>query len=223
MEILIVEDDGAISEWLRKKFTQEGHACHVVDSGERALEEIGSRSFDAVILDRMLPGIDGIDVLRQLQGKPHPPVLILSTIDLASERVIGLRAGAQDYMGKPFHFPELLVRIEMIARRGNDMATPSPLSVHIQDLHIDLLHRKVTRAGQRIELTDKEYLLLCTLAEHGGRTVPRAMLLEKVWGLQFDPHTNLIDVHVSKLRSKIDRDFRAPLLKTVRALGYALG
>jgi len=222
MNILVVEDDNSISSWLGEKFESSGHPCTLVDSGELALERMDEEAFDIIVLDRMLPGIDGLEVLKRLEGRPHPPVIILSTIDQASDRVAGLRAGAEDYLGKPFDFPELLVRMELLTKRSRE-GSPQILSLDIQDLHIDLLRRRVTRSGRSIDLTDKEFLLLRTLAENAGQTVPRGILLEKVWGLRFDPQTNLIDVHVSKLRSKVDKGFALPLLKTVRSLGYVLG
>ncbi|AVJ25896.1 MULTISPECIES: response regulator transcription factor [Achromobacter] len=221
MRILLIEDDSKVSYWLASKFQASGHQCVPVDSGEQALIALDRQVFDIAVLDRMLPGIDGIEVLRRLQGRPHPPVIILSAVDQASDRVEGLRAGAQDHIGKPFDFLELMVRMELLVQR-HDATPPNTARLCVQDLQIDLLRRKVTRSGRDISLTDKEFLLLRTLAEHAGQTVPRGMLLEKVWGLQFDPQTNLIDVHVSKLRSKIDKDFAQPLLKTVRAMGYVL-
>ncbi|MDQ8034715.1 DNA-binding response regulator [Bordetella genomosp. 1] len=222
MRILLVEDDSKVSYWLTHKFQSSGHHCSPVDCGEDALSLLNSEAFDIIVLDRMLPGIDGLEVLRRLSGRPHPPIIILSAVDQASQRVEGLRAGAQDYLGKPFDFHELLVRMELLIRRSDD-AQHGGTQLCVDDLQIDLVRRKVTRSGRPITLTDKEFLLLSTLAEHAGQTVPRDMLLEKVWGLQFDPRTNLIDVHVSKLRSKIDKDFTRPLLKTVRAAGYVLG
>ncbi|NIF86067.1 response regulator transcription factor [Comamonas sp. Tr-654] len=222
MRILLVEDDSEVSYWLGSKLQSSGHVCIQVESGEQALEILCQEAFDVVVLDRMLPGIDGIEVLSRLRGRPHPPVIILSTLDHASERVLGLRAGADDYLGKPFDFPELLVRLELLVRRAG--ASPSQgTRLSVQDLQIDMVRRAVSRSGQAIDLTDKEYQLLQTLAEHPGQIVPRGMLLEKVWGLQFDPQTNLIDVHISKLRAKIDKGFASPLLKTVRAVGYVLG
>ena len=222
MRILLVEDDSKVSYWLGTKLRSSGHDCVQVDSGEQALDILSQEAFDAVVLDRMLPGIDGIEVLQRLNGRPHPPVIILSTLDTASERVLGLRAGAEDYLGKPFDFPELLLRIELLVRRTEASPTRSTrLNVH--DLQIDMVRHSVSRSGQVIDLTDKEFQLLRTLAEHTGQIVPRGMLLEKVWGLQFDPQTNLIDVHISKLRAKIDKSFARPLLKTVRAIGYVLG
>lgn len=221
MRILLIEDDSKVSYWLASKFQASRHHCVPVGSGAEALLALDRQAFDIVVLDRMLPDMDGMEVLRRLSGRPHPPVLILSAVDMASDRVEGLRAGAQDYMGKPFDFPELMVRMELLVQR-NDTTPPTTARLCVQDLQIDLMRREVTRSGRTIHLTDKEFLLLRTLAEHAGQTVPRGMLLEKVWGLQFDPQTNLIDVHVSKLRSKIDKDFAPPLLKTVRAMGYVL-
>lgn len=222
MRILLVEDDPKMSHWLASKFQSVNHATTVVDTGERALDALGSEAFNVVVLDRTLPDIDGMEVLRRLQGTSHPPILILSTLDQASERVAGLRAGAEDYVGKPFDFQELLVRMELLVRRANEAQSHS-VTLRIHDLEIDVAKRKVTRRGEPIDLTDKEFQLLRTLASYNGQTVPRGMLLEKVWGLQFDPQTNLIDVHISKLRSKIDKGFEPPLLKTVRSMGYVLG
>lgn len=222
MRILLVEDDSKVSYWLASKFQANGHHCVPVDSGELALQMLEDQAFDIVVLDRMLPAMDGMQVLLALRGRPHPPVLVLSAVDQASDRVEALRAGALDYVGKPFDFPELMVRMELLVRRAE--ATPGgDARLCVQDLEIDLLHRRVARQGREILLTDKEFLLLRTLAEHAGQIVPRGMLLEKVWDLQFDPQTNLIDVHVSRLRAKIDKDFTPPLLRTVRAIGYALG
>lgn len=222
MRILLVEDDCKVSYWLGSRFQAQKHHCVRVPSGEEALDTLSREAFDIVVLDRMLPSMNGIEVLDRLRGRPHPPVIILSTIDQPSERVVGLRAGAEDYLGKPFDFHELLLRMELLVRRASK-APPSGSVLNVQDLQIDLNRRAVARAGRHIDLTDKEFMLLRTLAEHAGQTVPRDMLLEKVWGLQFDPQTNLIDVHVSKLRAKIDKGFDRALIRTVRSLGYALG
>ncbi|RZT39398.1 response regulator transcription factor [Cupriavidus agavae] len=222
MRVLIVEDDSRVSHWLSAKLQQNGHDCRLTSTGEHALELIGSEAFDAVLLDRMLPGIDGISVLHALADYPHPPVMVLSAVDQPSDRVEGLRAGAGDYLGKPFDFTELLLRLEgMVKWRA--ASNDADWTTRLEDLSIDWRERRVTRGGQLIDLTEKEFALLQVLANNMGRTVTRAMLLEKVWGYQFDPQTNLIDVHVSKLRSKIDRNFPRSLLRTVRAVGYVLG
>lgn len=222
VRVLIVEDDARVSYWLSCRLQDCGHNCRLVESGECALELVGREAFDAMLIDRMLPGMSGIDVLHALQGKPHPPAMVLSAVDQPADRVEGLRAGAMDYLGKPFDFNELLLRLEGLVRRQASAGLASPV-LQIEDLNIDRQSRQVSRAGQRIELTEKEYALLLVLAESPGRTVTRAMLLEKVWGYQFDPQTNLIDVHMSKLRAKIDRNHAHALLRTVRAVGYALG
>ncbi|MCQ9427191.1 response regulator transcription factor [Pseudomonas sp. LJDD11] len=221
MRILVVEDDASVSHWLSSKLHACGHNCRLVDDGEDALQMIRQEAFDVVVLDRILPRMDGIEVLNRLQGSPRPPVLILSANDQTSDRVDGLRAGAEDYLGKPFDFTELLLRLEILARRRAQTAGNE--SITIQDLHIDITLRKAQRAGQAIELTDKEFRLLHLLAEHTGQTVTRSMVLERVWGYHFDPQTNLIDVHMSKLRTKIDKGYSHSLLRTIRSSGYVLG
>ncbi|ALM82924.1 response regulator transcription factor [Bordetella sp. N] len=222
MRALVVEDDSNVRYWLGTKLQANGHQCLLVDSGEDALVALGREVFDIMVLDRMLPGMDGMEVLQRLRGCQRPPVIILSTIDQPSDRVAGLRAGADDYLGKPFDFAELLTRMELLTRRTVYSSRDEQYWI-IQDLHIDLVNRVVKRAQRTIDLTDKEFQLLRVLAEHTGQAVPRSMLLEKVWGLQFDPQTNLIDVHMSKLRGKLDKGFDTSLIKTVRALGYVLG
>ncbi|MEC5398541.1 response regulator transcription factor [Uliginosibacterium sp. H1] len=222
MRVLIVEDDPRVSYWLSCKLQESGHSCRLVDNGEAALQLMSTEAFDVIVLDRMLPGIDGIQVLNSLKDRPRPPVMVLSAIDQPGDRIEGLRAGAEDYLGKPFDFTELLLRLEGLVRRRPAAGDGDHL-LQLDDLSIDLRHRRVVRAGQAIDLTDKEFALLVVLAENLGRIVTRAMLLEKVWGYQFDPQTNLIDVHVSKLRGKIDRNHPRSLLRTVRAVGYVLG
>ncbi|WP_455923441.1 response regulator transcription factor [Pseudomonas putida] len=221
MRVLVVEDDPSVSHWLSSKLHASGHDCRLVADGEGALNIIRQEAFDVVVLDRILPKMDGIEVLNRLHGCPRPPVLILSANDATSDRVDGLRAGAEDYLGKPFDFTELLLRLEIMARRRSPGATDG--LIVIQDLRIDTQLREVTRAGQVIDLTDKEFRLLHLLAEHPGQTVTRAMVLERVWGYHFDPQTNLIDVHMSKLRAKVDKGHATPLLRTIRSTGYVLG
>ncbi|AVO54476.1 response regulator transcription factor [Ectopseudomonas mendocina] len=221
MRVLVVEDDPSVSHWLGSKLHACGHNYRLADNGEGALSMIESEAFDVVILDRVLPKMDGIEVLTRLHGRPRPPILILSANDQTSDRVEGLRAGADDYLGKPFDFTELLLRLELLARRHQSSAQDEIL--HIEDLQIDLARRTVMRGQQRIDLTDKEFKLLQVLAEHQGQTVTRSMLLERVWGYHFDPQTNLIDVHLSKLRNKIDKGFQRQMIRTIRAIGYVLG
>jgi two-component system OmpR family response regulator len=221
MRVLVVEDDPSVSHWLGSKLHACGHNCRMTDNGEGALDMIQREAFDVVILDRVLPKMDGIEVLNQLTGKPRPPILVLSANDQTADRVEGLRAGADDYLGKPFDFTELLLRLELLARRHQQHSHDELLL--IDDLQVDLGRRTVSRDGQRIDLTDKEFKLLQVLAEHRGQTVTRSMLLERVWGYHFDPQTNLIDVHLSKLRTKIDKGFARQMIRTIRAIGYVLG
>ncbi|RMQ50896.1 Winged helix family two component transcriptional regulator [Pseudomonas cichorii] len=221
MRVLVVEDDISVSHWLGSKLHAFGHNCKLTHDGEGALEILTQEAFDVVVLDRMLPRMDGIELLGKLHGRSRPPVLILSANDQISDRVEGLRAGADDYLGKPFDFTELLLRLEVLARRHNQTAMEEV--IYVEDLRIDLGQRCACRAGRNIDLTDKEFRLLQVLAEHPGQTVTRTMLLEKVWGYHFDPQTNLIDVHISKLRTKIDKGFERSLLRTIRAIGYELG
>ncbi|SEC13984.1 response regulator transcription factor [Pseudomonas marginalis] len=221
MRVLVVEDDSSVSHWLGSKLHAYGHTCRLIDNGEGALQILKNEAFDVVILDRMLPRMDGIEVLNRLHGVARPPILILSANDQSSDRVEGLRAGADDYLGKPFDFTELLLRLELLARRHNQTAQED--CIQVEDMQIDLARREVTRAGRRIDLTDKEFKLLQVLAEHVGQTVTRGMLLEKVWGYHFDPQTNLIDVHLSKLRNKLDKGFERAMIRTVRAIGYVFG
>jgi len=221
MRVLVVEDDSSVSHWLGSKLHASGHNCRLIDNGEGALQILKNEAFDVVILDRMLPRMDGIEVLHRLHGMARPPILILSANDQSSDRVEGLRAGADDYLGKPFDFTELLLRLELLARRHNQTAQED--CIRVEDMQIDLTRREVTRAGKRIDLTDKEFKLLQVLAEHVGQTVTRGMLLEKVWGYHFDPQTNLIDVHLSKLRNKLDKGFERAMIRTVRAIGYVFG
>lgn len=222
MRILIVEDDSKVSYWLGSKLQACQHHCTLVDNGESALQVMQDQVFDVVILDRMLPRMDGMEVLQRLKGKRHPPVLVLSAVDQPGDRVDGLRAGADDYLGKPFNFSELLARIEVLARR-NAGPVDERLVLGVDDLRMDVLKREVRRGQKLLDLTDKEFKLLQVLLEHSGQVVTRTMLLQKVWGYDFDPQTNLIDVHMSKLRAKVDRNFDVPLLRTIRSVGYALG
>lgn len=222
MRILIVEDDSKVSYWLVSKLQACGHHCTLVDNGQDALDAVSKEAYDVMVLDRMLPVMDGMQVLAYLQDRRHPPILVLSAVDQPDDRVAGLRAGADDYLGKPFHFSELLARIDVLARRGRTVEAETQL-LRLEDLCMDVVKREVRRGGQVLDLTEKEFKLLQVLLEHSGQVVTRTMLLQKVWGYEFDPQTNLIDVHMSKLRSKLDKRFGPPLLRTIRSVGYALG
>lgn len=221
MRVLIAEDDSRVRHWLGAKLQVSGYQCMLVDNGELALKVVNEEAFDIIILDRMLPKMNGLDVLFQLKEKRHPPIIILSALDQPDDRVEGLRAGADDYLGKPFHFTELVARIEVLIRRFNKSFEYGVLQT--SDLMMDVVKRTAQRGKVRLDLTEKEFHLLRVLLEHSGQIVTRGMLLQKIWGYEFDPQTNLIDVHMSKLRTKLDKDFEVPLLKTIRSVGYVLG
>lgn len=222
MHILVVEDDAQERYWLGTKLRSCGHMCRLVAEKGCALRSLKEEAFDVVVLDRILSGTSTLDVLADLKARPHPPVLMLSALDSPEARVDGLRAGADDYLGKPCHFHELLVRLENLARRPG-YGDRDDKRLVVDDLVMDTVSRDIRRGGVRIDLTDKEFKLLHVLMQNKGQNVTRSMLIEKVWGLQFFPQTNLIDVHISKLRTKIDKDQSYPLLRTVRSVGYALG
>ncbi|WP_026147672.1 response regulator transcription factor [Robiginitomaculum antarcticum] len=221
MRVLVVEDDEIAAEYVRKGLMEEGHVVDLAPDGEIGLEMAKAADYDAVILDRMLPKRDGLSVLSAMrEDGDATPVLILSALGEVDHRVEGLRAGGDDYLAKPYSFTELLARVEAIGRRSDPTAAVTKLKV--ADLEMDLLARTVTRAGQNILLQPREFRLLECLMRHAGRVVTRTMLLEKVWDYHFDPQTNVIDVHISRLRAKIDKEFESPLLHTVRGAGYRL-
>jgi two-component system OmpR family response regulator len=216
-----VEDDADAAAFVAKGLREEGFTVESVGNGPDALHMATSESFDAIVLDRNLPGLDGLSVLRALRAaKKEMPIMILSALAHADERVAGLRAGADDYMGKPFTFSELHLRLEnLLRRRGGSTAETS---LTCGDLTMDLLARRVTRAGKAVELLQREFQILEQLLRHKDKIVTRTMLLEQVWDYRFDPHTSLIDTHMSRLRKKIDDGFAAPLLHTVRGVGYRI-
>ncbi len=221
MRILVVEDDTDVSRYIKRGLTEAGHVVDVAESGTDGLAMAREERFDVLIVDRMLPGMDGITLIETLRRDNRKvPVLILSALGELGDRVVGLRAGGDDYLPKPFAFEELLARVEALARRNYQGAVETQLKV--ADLEMDVLSRKVRRQGQTINLQPREFRLLEYLMRHSGQVVTRTMLLENVWDYHFDPQTNVIDVHVSRLRSKIDRDFDIPLLQTVRGAGYML-
>ena len=220
MRILLIEDDDEQSTYLVKGLTEGGHQVDLAADGHGGMTRATSGSFDAMVIDRMLPGVDGLTIVSSLRANDNKtPVLILSALGDVEDRVEGLRAGCDDYLSKPFAFSELLARLEALNRRRYP-GTETKLKV--ADLEMDLLRRRVTRAGQVIELLPREFRLLEYLMRHAGHIVTRTMLLEQVWDHHFDPQTNVIDVHVSRLRQKIDRDFSPALLLTVRGAGYSL-
>ncbi|ABQ29675.1 MULTISPECIES: response regulator transcription factor [Acidiphilium] len=222
MRILVVEDDKDVGGFVVKGLREAGHTVEHADNGRDGLFMAASENFDAIILDRMLPGgIDGLRLLETLRAQDNvTPVLFLSALGEVDDRVKGLKAGGDDYLTKPFAFAELLARVEAMARRGKGEGPATRLNVG--DLEMDLLSRGVKRAGQKIDLQPREFRLLEYLMRHAGQVVTRTMLLEGVWDYHFDPQTNVIDVHISRLRQKIDKPFDTPLLHTVRNAGYML-
>ena len=221
MRILLVEDDTGTSAYIKKNLSTHGHHVdHAIDGiqGQRLAEE---QPYDVLIVDRMLPEQDGLTLIARLRaGQIKTPVLILSALADVNDRVDGLRAGADDYLIKPFAFAELLARLDALNRRTDNDAGTTRLSVG--PLQLDLLNRVVTRDGKVIELLPREFRLLEYLMRHADQVITRTMLLEHVWDYNFDPQTNVIDVHISRLRSKIDKGFDTPMLQTVRGAGYTL-
>lgn len=222
MHILLIEDDERVGSYVEKGLREAGHIVERCTDGKDGLIQATAETYDAIVLDRMLPSVDGLTILQTIRASGDmTPVLILSALGDVDERVRGLRAGGDDYLPKPFSITELVARVEVMARRGA-AAPADPTSYRIADLEIDRLGHTIRRAGQRIELTTREFRILEYLARNAGRVVTRSMLLESVWDYHFDPQTNIVDQHVSKLRQKIDRDRDAPLIHTVRGAGYVL-
>ena len=221
MHILIVEDDDETAAYMQKGLGESGYTVDRADNGRDGLFLATSGNFDAIIMDRMLPSLDGLAVLQALRAaKITTPVLILSALGQVDDRVKGLRAGGDDYLSKPFAFSELLARIEALLRRRDVASVETRLT--LGDLEVDLLSRQVRRAGKPIDLQPREFRLLEYLMRHAGQVVTRTMLLEGVWDYHFDPQTNVIDVHISRLRQKLDKGFDKPMLHTMRGAGYSI-
>jgi two-component system, OmpR family, response regulator len=221
MRVLVIEDDKDAATWLLKGLKESGHLADHAADGEQGLALAREGLHDVLIVDRMLPKLDGLSVIRSLRADGNTtPALILSALSDVDERVKGLRAGGDDYLAKPYSFSELLARVEGLSRRNTGAALETRLKAC--DLELDLLSREVTRAGKDIPLQPREFKLLEYLMRHAGHIVTRTMLLENVWDYHFDPQTNVIDVHVSRLRSKIDKGFDEPILQTVRGAGYMI-
>jgi two-component system, OmpR family, response regulator len=222
VKVLLVEDSARVVEFERKGLEESGHTVDHADNGRDGLFLASSEPYDVIILDRMLPGgIDGLGIIEALRRTGNRcPILILSSLVNVDERIRGLKAGGDDYLTKPFSFGELAARLEALVRRGQGPVDDAVLTVG--DLRLERLSRKVSRAGTPIALQPREYKLLEFLMRHAEQVVTRTMLLENVWDYHFDPQTNVVDVHVSKLRQKIDAGFDRPLLRTVRSAGYML-
>jgi len=220
MRILVVEDDKKTGSFIAKALRAESFAVDVIRDGDEALSAIETTSFDAVVLDIMLIGRDGLSVLKQMRAQEiETPVLLLSARGAVNERVAGLNAGAEDYLPKPFALEELVARVRALARRGGDVKAAT---LRVGDLTLDTITRFASRSGRRIEFTTREYRLLEFLMRSAGRVCSRMMLLEKVWDYHFDPGSNLVDVYVGKLREKIDDGHAVTLLHTVRGEGYVM-
>jgi two-component system OmpR family response regulator len=221
MRVLIVEDDPTIAEFVAGGLTEAGYAVDVAPDGERGAELAVSSSYDAAIVDIMLPRLDGLALIDRIRARGiRTPVLILSARRSVDDRVKGLQAGGDDYLTKPFAFAELMARLQALIRRSTGQAEPTKLS--IADLTLDLLARGAERAGRAIELRPREFSLLEYLLRNQGRVLTKTMILSHVWGYNFDPGTNVVDVLVSRLREKVDRDFEPKLIHTVRGVGYVM-
>ncbi|MBL8554649.1 MAG: response regulator transcription factor [Phenylobacterium sp.] len=221
MRILIVEDDLEAAEAMARGLTEAGHDCVRAADGEEGLAAARDAEFDVMVVDRMMPKMNGVQLVESLRREgDRTPVLFLSALGEVSDRVDGLQAGGDDYLVKPYAFPELIARIEALNRRRDTGSVQTLLKVG--ELEMDLIARTVHRQGKEIDLQPREFQLLEFMMRHAGQSVTRTMLLEKVWHYHFDPQTNVIDVHISRLRSKIDKGFDRPMLQTVRGAGYRL-
>ena len=220
MSVLLIEDDREIAHDIVTALTARGLPVAHMTEGAGGLTEALKGTHDVLITDRMLPGLDGLEIIKHLRAAGlQTPVLVLSALESVDERVRGLQAGGDDYLGKPFSMEELIARVESLARR----ALQAPKTrLNVADLELDLLNRTAKRGGRVLELTSREFRLLEVLARHAGQVVTRAMLLETVWNLHFDPETNIVDVHISRLSQTVDRDFDQPLIHTVRGAGYSM-
>jgi two-component system copper resistance phosphate regulon response regulator CusR len=219
MRILVIEDDPKVASFIQSGLEQENCAVDVLPDGSHAAEQARAIDYDAVVLDLMLPGRSGFQVLREIRSrKPTLPVLVLTARDSVDDRVAGLDSGADDYMTKPFALAELSARLRALLRRGG----PRENVLRVSDLQMDVLTRTVLRAGKPIDLKPKEYALLEYLMRHAGRPLPKSIIIEHVWDIHFDSVSNVVEVHINSLRNKVDRGFSAPLIHTVRGVGYML-
>jgi len=222
MRILLIEDDHSVADFIVRGLKEAGHTVDHADNGKDGLFMATTESYDILIVDRMLPGVDGLSITRTLRAsEDNTPVLILSALGQVDDRVKGLQAGGDDYLVKPFAFSELEARIVALSRRSRGQ-TETETTLSLGDLHMDLLSREVRRGDRVIALQPRDFQLLEYLLRHKGQVVTRTMLLENVWDYHFDPQTNVIDVHISRLRAKIDKDFNTPLIHTVRGAGYKI-
>ena len=221
MKILVAEDDPVTGTYIAEGLREEGHVVDLLENGRDALLQASTAEYDVLILDRMLPGLDGMAVVRTLRGAGNGvPVLFLTSLGGVDDRIEGLNAGGDDYLTKPFAFGELSARVAALARRPR--ATQEETVLRAGDLEMDLVRRRVTRAGQVIDLLPREFALLEHLLRRKGRVQTRTMLLESVWDISFDPQTNVVETHISRLRAKVDKPFATELIRTVRGAGYRI-
>lgn len=222
MKILLIEDDSGVSDFIVRGFREAGHNIDHTDNGKDGLFMATTETYDVLVIDRMLPGVDGLSIIRTLRASDDStPVLVLSALGQVDDRVKGLQAGADDYLVKPFAFSELEARLDALSRRSQGKSS-AETTLTVADLTMDLLAREVRRDGTIIVLQPRDFQLLEYLMRHAGKVVTRTMLLENVWDYHFDPQTNVIDVHISRLRAKIDKDFPVSLIQTVRGAGYKI-
>ena len=221
MKILVIEDDETTGNYIADGLRQENHAVDLIGTGNDGLIQASAGQYDVIVIDRMLPGLDGLSVVKTLRGAGmKAPILMLTALGGVNDRIEGLNAGADDYLVKPFAFGELSARINALGRRPP--VTDAPTVLRAKDLEMDLLTRTVTRAGQRIDLLPREFALLEHLLRRKGRVQTRTMLLEGVWDIHFDPQTNVVETHISRLRAKVDKPFETELITTVRGSGYRI-
>ena len=223
MQILVVEDDAANREFLRRSLEENGYEPVLAGSLQEAEEKAQGSTFDCAILDLMLPDGDGIELIRRLKESGFTaPILILSAKRSVDERVLGLQTGGDDYLTKPYAVAELMARLRNLVKRAETVSPEQRTVLRVQDLTLDLLRREARRGDQVLDLTTREFSLLEFLCRNAGRMVTRSMILDKVWGMRIDPETNVVDVHIYRLRNKMERHGEVPMLRTVRGMGYVL-
>jgi two-component system OmpR family response regulator len=223
LKILLIEDDNDTASYVARALRKTGHSVDRAHNGNLGLFMARTQVHDVAIVDRMIPGTDGLTLVKELREEEWPvPVLFLTTMTGISDRVQGLEAGGDDYLTKPFAIAELIARVDSLARRPQRAAAEKRTRIFVGDLEIDLIERTVRRAGRPITLQAQEFLVLEYLARHAGQVVTRTMLLENVWQMHFDPHTNIVESHLSRIRAKLDRPFGEPMIHTVRGVGYLL-
>ncbi|WP_025820907.1 response regulator transcription factor [Shewanella marina] len=223
MQILLVEDDQSLSQYIEKGLTESGHKVEVCDNGKFALALIMATQYDVAIVDRMLPGLDGLSLVKAMRAaQVATPVLFLTALGGVDDRVEGLEAGGDDYLTKPFAFVELLARVTALSRRNSHVQMAANTVMEFADIKLDMTQHTVSRQGQYLDLQPKEYRILELFMRHPGKVITRTMLLEHVWDIHFDPQTSVVETHISRLRNKLEKPFSDSLIQTVRGAGYKL-